>query len=133
MVSKIVQEDIKNIVNSIKKEAGVFEGKTLLISGGAGFLGSYMVAAILKLNAETNTQKAKQGLSNIHAESSHSDPQKRTYSLSFDSSSVASETASDFSDAAIACAAAFSRICARTSFVRTFSLTWPVLPTRSRR
>lgn len=51
-MNKIVQEDVKNIVNTVKKETKALEGKTLLISGGAGFLGSYMTAAILKLNSD---------------------------------------------------------------------------------
>lgn len=46
----IISEDIKNIIESIKKEAPKFEDQTVLISGGAGFLGSYMVSVCLELN-----------------------------------------------------------------------------------
>ncbi|MBU6415480.1 nucleoside-diphosphate sugar epimerase, partial [Patescibacteria group bacterium] len=46
----IVSEDIRTIAENIKKEAGAFEGKTVLISGGAGFLGSYLTAVFLHLN-----------------------------------------------------------------------------------
>ena len=49
---KIIAEDLQNIIDSIKKEAPVFDGKTILISGGAGFLGNYLVAIFLKLNKE---------------------------------------------------------------------------------
>lgn len=47
---KIVQEDIKTIARSIREEAADFSGKTFLISGGAGFLGSYFVSTLLHLN-----------------------------------------------------------------------------------
>lgn len=50
MADLIIKRDIKQIVKQIKKEAKVLEGKTLLISGGAGFLGSYIVATIHELN-----------------------------------------------------------------------------------
>lgn len=46
----IVTEDIESIVESIKKEAKKLDGKTLLISGGAGFIGSYIIATIRYLN-----------------------------------------------------------------------------------
>lgn len=46
----IIHEDVKIIAEEIKKEAKKLEGKTLLISGGAGFLGSYFVATIYELN-----------------------------------------------------------------------------------
>jgi UDP-glucuronate decarboxylase len=50
MAQTIISEDIKTIAKSIAKEAKQLEGKTLLISGGAGFLGSYIIATIYKLN-----------------------------------------------------------------------------------
>lgn len=46
----IIKEDLEIIAKGIKKEAKALEGKTLLISGGAGFLGSYFVGAIQLLN-----------------------------------------------------------------------------------
>lgn len=46
----IIEEDLANINKGIGKEARVLEGRTLLISGGAGFLGSYFVGAIHLLN-----------------------------------------------------------------------------------
>lgn len=47
---KIIAEDLNSIVASLGNEANALEGKTLLISGGAGFLGSYFVGTIHLLN-----------------------------------------------------------------------------------
>ncbi len=50
MKRNIVTEDICLIAEAIKKDAKKLEGKTLLISGGAGFIGSYILATIHELN-----------------------------------------------------------------------------------
>jgi len=50
MSSKIASEDIDSIIEAIKKESKKLEGSTVLISGGAGFLGSYFIAVIDRLN-----------------------------------------------------------------------------------
>ncbi len=50
MIYPVVKQDIQNIAKTIAKEAKELEGKTLLISGGAGFLGRYMVGTIHYLN-----------------------------------------------------------------------------------
>lgn len=49
-MKNLIAEDIQAIVNSIQKEAQNFDGKTILISGGAGFLGNYIIATFLELN-----------------------------------------------------------------------------------
>lgn len=50
MAKSIIKEDIEQIIKQLGKDAKLLEGKTLLISGGAGFLGSYIVATIYELN-----------------------------------------------------------------------------------
>lgn len=50
MKGSIVKQDIRNIIKAIKREAKELSGKTLVISGGAGFLGSYILAVIFELN-----------------------------------------------------------------------------------
>jgi len=50
MKSKILDEDIKTIVEDIKSEAKKFSGKTILITGGAGFLGKYFLLTFDYLN-----------------------------------------------------------------------------------
>ena len=52
MADKIVEEDLSNIAEAIKAEAKVLEGKTLLITGGSGFIGSYFIATIDLLNSK---------------------------------------------------------------------------------
>lgn len=47
-----IKQDIKNIIQGVRKEVEQLSGKTLLISGGAGFLGSYIVGTIAVLNRE---------------------------------------------------------------------------------
>ena len=47
---QIVQEDLDLICNGLQEEFGQMAGKKLLIVGGAGFLGYYMVQAILHWN-----------------------------------------------------------------------------------
>ncbi len=49
-MNNIVAEDIQSIVDAIRNEAPALSGKTVLITGGAGFLGSYITATLLALN-----------------------------------------------------------------------------------
>ena len=49
-MNPIIEEDIREIANSVVSEAKKLSGSTLLISGAAGFLGSYIVATIDYLN-----------------------------------------------------------------------------------
>ena len=49
----LVQQDINIIVVALKKEAAVFEGKTILITGGSGFLGSYFLGVFERLNEQS--------------------------------------------------------------------------------
>lgn len=46
----IISQDVQSIIGTIQAEARVLEGKTVLISGGAGFLGNYFVGTLLGLN-----------------------------------------------------------------------------------
>lgn len=48
----IIREDLESVVRDLGESALKLEGKTLLISGGAGFLGSYFVGAIHLLNQQ---------------------------------------------------------------------------------
>ncbi len=50
MVHRIIAEDLERIVASLGDDAKKLSGATLLISGGAGFLGSYACGAIALLN-----------------------------------------------------------------------------------
>ena len=47
---KLAEQDLNSIVEEIKDEAKKLEGKTVLISGGSGFLGSYINAVLYLLN-----------------------------------------------------------------------------------
>lgn len=48
--SRVIQNDIRSIVLAIKKDAKVLSGKTILITGGSGFLGKYFLYTIWYLN-----------------------------------------------------------------------------------
>lgn len=50
MLHRIIAEDLERIAASIIDEAPQLAGRTLLISGGAGFLGSYFCGVIALLN-----------------------------------------------------------------------------------
>ena len=55
----IVDEDIDNIIIGLGKDALKLSGKTVLISGGSGFLGSYINHTINRLNEEVLKEKCK--------------------------------------------------------------------------
>lgn len=46
----IVKEDIWTIIDAIKEDANAFGGKTVLVTGSSGFLGSYFIAVLNELN-----------------------------------------------------------------------------------
>lgn len=55
----IVEEDLSAIIKGLGKDAQKLSGKTLLISGGSGFLGSYINQTINLLNQKVLTKKCK--------------------------------------------------------------------------
>lgn len=50
MKDRIFEEDLKRIAGDIKQDASQLSGKTLLITGGAGFLGNYFIGVVDFLN-----------------------------------------------------------------------------------
>lgn len=50
MKNRIISEDIKRIANEIKNQSSAFSGKTILITGGSGFLGKYFLNTFWYLN-----------------------------------------------------------------------------------
>ncbi|MEE8358145.1 MAG: UDP-glucuronic acid decarboxylase family protein [Candidatus Hydrothermarchaeales archaeon] len=47
----IVKEDVENIGNAIKKDGLSFEDQNVLVTGGAGFLGSWICEVLIRQNA----------------------------------------------------------------------------------
>lgn len=50
MKSEVISEDIRNVIKEILPSANNFSGKTVLITGGAGFLGQYFIGVLDYLN-----------------------------------------------------------------------------------
>ncbi len=50
LIENIVDQDLYAIIQSLDNEAQMFSGKTVVITGGSGFIGSYLVATIDLLN-----------------------------------------------------------------------------------
>jgi UDP-glucuronate decarboxylase len=59
MSDTLVQEDVASIVRALGTTANKLEGKTILISGGSGFLGKYFVAVFTYLNDHVFTIPCK--------------------------------------------------------------------------
>lgn len=58
-MQRFMLNDLKETVEDIKKEAKLLEGKTILISGGSGFIGSYINVVIYLLNKNVLKEKCK--------------------------------------------------------------------------
>lgn len=56
---KINSDDLNTVLTSIKDEAKVLEGKTILISGGSGFIGSYINVVLYLLNKKVFSKKCR--------------------------------------------------------------------------
>jgi len=59
MNNKVIQEDIINIAEELRSVAEKLSGKTLLITGGAGFIGSYFLLSIDYLNRNLLSEPCK--------------------------------------------------------------------------
>ncbi len=58
-MSDIVQQDLQAIIRKIAKESKVLAGKTVLVTGGAGFLGTYFLGVLDMLNKKVLAKPCK--------------------------------------------------------------------------
>lgn len=58
-IDKIISKDVQEISEAIKEKAFVLEGKTLLVAGGGGFLGSYFLDVVAFLNENFLKEKCR--------------------------------------------------------------------------
>lgn len=56
---KLIEEDIKAIADALGDDAQKFSGKTILISGGSGFLGKYFLSLFRYLNENVLKEKCR--------------------------------------------------------------------------
>lgn len=56
---QVIKSDLVQIANSLKKESKLLEGMTILITGGSGFLGKYLISTLLYFNENTFKKKCK--------------------------------------------------------------------------
>lgn len=59
MTNTIIEQDLKKIVRKLGKDATLLSGKTLFISGGAGFIGSYLLRTVAYLNKNKLSQRCR--------------------------------------------------------------------------
>lgn len=59
MNQRVVDSDIDEIVGLLGDEARAFSGKTILLTGGSGFLGHYFTAVFAKLNEKVLSEPAQ--------------------------------------------------------------------------
>lgn len=55
---EVVRQDLSSMADCLKSEFGTMSGKRLLITGGAGFLGHYLVQGALHWNRENSDQNS---------------------------------------------------------------------------
>src|SRR3989338_2123403 len=58
-MNKLVKNELKDVLDDIASIVKLLEGKTILISGGSGFIGSYINAVLYLLNKKVLKQKCK--------------------------------------------------------------------------
>jgi len=58
-MNRVIQEDVEIIANDIENLTGKLSGKTLLIAGGAGFLGRYFLSTLSYLNKNVLKEPCK--------------------------------------------------------------------------
>lgn len=58
-MQKAILDQLDIVIKDIQEEAKILEGKTILISGGSGFLGSYINAVFFLLNKKVLKNKCK--------------------------------------------------------------------------
>lgn len=56
-MNPIIKKDIENIVNRLGSDVRKLSGKTVLITGGSGLIGSYLIETIAYLNTEKKLSK----------------------------------------------------------------------------
>lgn len=58
-MNKIIAEDVQKVVYDIKDIISILEGKTVLVTGGSGFIGSYFIDVISFLNENYFDKKCR--------------------------------------------------------------------------
>lgn len=54
-LDELLTQDLEYIADNLREELGFIAGKSLLITGGAGFLGYYLVQAVLHFNSKVDS------------------------------------------------------------------------------
>jgi hypothetical protein len=57
--TNMFKDDVKKIVDDLGSDAYRFSGKTVLLSGGAGFLGRHFISVLRRLNKEVLEKPCK--------------------------------------------------------------------------
>lgn len=54
MLSEVIKEDVNNLISTFNDDFKILEGKNIFITGGKGFMGSYLIDVFSKFNEFSN-------------------------------------------------------------------------------